>query len=113
MARACHRLSPRPDLVVVDGNRPLPTALPQRTLVRGDRRCASVAAASILAKVYRDHLMDLLDAKYPGYGFGRHKGYGAAAHLAALRERGPTPAHRRSFRPLASWLAAGSSLFPE
>jgi len=101
MKKACERLTPSPDILLVDGNQPVPVVLRQRTMVGGDGRCLCIAAASILAKVYRDHLMALLDRKYPAYGFGAHKGYGTAAHLRALRERGPCPAHRLSFAPVA------------
>ncbi len=101
MKKACDRLAPRPDILLVDGNRRVPTTLPQRTIVAGDSRVASIAAASIIAKVYRDRLMVLLDAKYPGYGFGRHKGYGTQSHLRTLATQGPTPVHRRTFKPFA------------
>jgi ribonuclease HII len=104
MKKACERLRPAPDMILVDGNRPVPTMTRQKTIVKGDGRCACIAAASIIAKVYRDHLMDLLDARYPGYDFANHKGYGTATHLRALEELGPTPAHRRSFAPVARLL---------
>jgi ribonuclease HII len=71
-----------------------------RAIVRGDSRCTSIAAASILAKVARDRLMVELDARYPGYGFAAHKGYGTPTHRRALRELGPSPCHRRSFQPV-------------
>ncbi|MBN2360919.1 MAG: ribonuclease HII, partial [Deltaproteobacteria bacterium] len=87
-------------------DRTLPTALPQLTLVGGDGLSAPIAAASILAKTERDARMRALDQLYPGYGFARHKGYGTAAHLAALRQLGPTPLHRSSFEPVRSLLAA-------
>ncbi|UCH77934.1 MAG: ribonuclease HII, partial [Candidatus Coatesbacteria bacterium] len=80
MKKACERLAPPPDVLLVDGNRPVPVVLRQRTVVGGDGRCLCIAAASILAKVHRDHLMALLDRKYPGYGFAAHKGYGTAEH---------------------------------
>jgi ribonuclease HII len=99
MKKACERLAP--DLLLVDGNRPVPTVVRQRTIVRGDARCVSIAAASIIAKVYRDRLMRLFDDKYPGYDFAGHKGYATAEHLSALAELGPSPAHRRSFAPVA------------
>lgn len=89
----------------MDGNRPVPVVMRQRTIVGGDARCVSIAAASIIAKVYRDRLMTLLDAKYPGYAFAGHKGYGTDGHLQALAELGPSPAHRLSFGPVA--LVAG------
>ena len=105
MKKACERLAVKPDILLVDGNRPVPVVMRQRTIVGGDARCASIAAASIIAKVYRDRLMTLLDAKYPGYAFAGHKGYGTDGHLQALAELGPSPAHRLSFGPVA--LVAG------
>jgi ribonuclease HII len=110
MKRACDRLAITPDILLVDGNRPVPVMIRQRTVVGGDGRCASIAAASILAKVYRDRLMALLDAKYPGYAFAGHKGYSTEGHLRALAELGPSPAHRLSFGPVA--LAAGAKEGP-
>ncbi|MFZ4683494.1 MAG: ribonuclease HII [Terrimicrobiaceae bacterium] len=75
---------------------------PQTALVGGDGLSLSIAAASVIAKVTRDHIMDGMDALYPHYSFARHKGYGTAVHLAALREHGPCPIHRRSFAPVAA-----------
>jgi len=98
MARAARRLALRPDHILVDGNRPLPLALPQTTVVSGDARCACVAAASIVAKVLRDRLMERLDGFFPRYGFLRHKGYPTREHLAALQAHGPCRLHRRTFR---------------
>ncbi len=98
MAMAVDALSVRPQVLLVDGNRQIPHPLPQKTLVKGDRRSLSVAAASIVAKVYRDHLMVELDSKYPGYHFAGHKGYPTAIHKEALRRNGCTPVHRRTFR---------------
>lgn len=97
MLQALGRLSPTPDLVITDfvALRGLPC--PQRNLVDGDLRCASVAAASIVAKVTRDRLMLEAETKYPEYGFARHKGYATPDHLAALDRHGPCPIHRRSF----------------
>ena len=76
--------------------------IPQRAIVHGDAVDASIAAASIVAKVHRDALMTELDARHPGYGFARHMGYGTAVHLEALDQLGPCPAHRRSFAPVAA-----------
>ena len=73
---------------------------PQTALVKGDSRSYSIAAASVLAKVTRDHLMQEYDRLYPDYGFAEHKGYGTARHMAALAAHGPCPIHRRSFAPL-------------
>ncbi len=78
--------------------------LPQRSLIKGDARCLSIAAASIIAKVTRDHLMLTLHEQYPDYGFNQHKGYGTAAHLEALRQHGVTPIHRQSFAPVRELL---------
>ena len=97
MNRAIALLDPAPALALVDGNRGEGIEVPHRCIVKGDARCASIAAASILAKVSRDRLMAELARRYPVYGFERHKGYGTAAHYAALREYGPCPAHRPSF----------------
>ncbi len=85
-----------PDVVLLDGN---PLHLDERevNVVKGDGKCASIAAASIVAKVARDHLMEEYDGQYPGYGFASNKGYGSEGHMAAIRELGLTPIHRRSF----------------
>lgn len=80
---------------------------PQRALIKGDARCLSIAAASIIAKVTRDRLMEMLDRYTPQYGFAAHKGYGTAAHQQALRRYGPTIQHRRSFRPISDFLLHG------
>lgn len=87
------------DFVLVDGL-PVQFALPSRNIIKGDAKCASIAAASIIAKVTRDREMVQADAEYPGYGFAKHKGYGTAEHLEALKQLGPTPLHRKSFRPV-------------
>ena len=97
MARALAELDPAPALALVDGNDRNELPVPSLKVVRGDGLCASIAAASILAKVTRDRYMEELDALYPQYGFARHKGYGTAAHYAALRQFGPSPVHRPSF----------------
>jgi ribonuclease HII len=97
MRRALDALVPAPDLVITDfvALRDLPC--PQRNLVDGDARCATVAAASIVAKVTRDRLMHEADRQFPQYGFARHKGYATPDHLAALDRHGPCPLHRRTF----------------
>ena len=102
MRRAFDGLRPAPSRALVDGNaRPdLPCAC--ETVVRGDATIPAISAASILAKVARDQEMILLDARFPDYGFARHKGYPTAAHLAALRRHGPSPIHRRSFAPVSA-----------
>ena len=98
MRRAVEQLSTRPDIVLVDGNRePELGGLPVKTIVKGDSLSASIAAASILAKVTRDRFMLEQDAIYPQYGFAVHKGYGTKAHYAALTQYGACPIHRRSF----------------
>ncbi len=98
MRRAVERLSPPPDFLYVDGTFPVPCPLSQEPLVGGDARCLSVAAASILAKVARDGMMEEYDRVYPGYAFSAHKGYPTRVHLAALRRLGPCPIHRKTFR---------------
>jgi len=101
MRRAVHRLRVPPELVLVDGNTEVPGLIPaQRAVVDGDARLLSVAAASIVAKVVRDRIMDRLDRVWPAYGFARHKGYGTAEHLEALERLGPCPLHRYSFTPV-------------
>ena len=97
MDRAIAQLSVKPALALVDGNDKNPLAVPSIKVIKGDARCASIAAASILAKVSRDRYMVELAREYPGYGFEKHKGYGTAAHYAAIRELGPSPVHRPTF----------------
>lgn len=92
-------------LALVDGNRAPKLPCPVQTIVAGDARSLSIAAASIIAKVTRDRIMLAHDATYPLYGFARHKGYGTAQHQEALKRLGPTPLHRRSFAPVAALLA--------
>ena len=90
----------RVDAALVDGLPVRGLPVPSRNMIKGDARCASIAAASIVAKVRRDAIMVEADKVYPGYGFASHKGYGCAAHVAALKKLGVTPLHRRSFRPV-------------
>jgi ribonuclease HII len=104
MAQAIRALSPVPQMVLVDGHQPLPLTYPQQPVVKGDDRCPSIAAASIVAKVYRDRLMEDLHRRFPQYNFARHKGYATAEHLEALRCWGPCPLHRRTFRGVKEWL---------
>ena len=87
------------DFVLVDGL-PVQFMLPSRNIIKGDAKCASIAAASIIAKVTRDREMVQADKEYPQYGFAKHKGYGTAEHLEALKKFGPSPIHRKSFRPV-------------
>lgn len=97
MERAISALSVKPEFALIDGNRAKDFGLPVETVVGGDGRSASIAAASILAKVTRDDYMLKLADSYPGYGFEIHKGYGTKAHYAALQELGPCPIHRMTF----------------
>ena len=97
MLEAIRALSVSPELVLIDALRLAALSCPQRSLIRGDRRSASIAAASIVAKVTRDRLMTEYDLEFPEYGFARHKGYPTAAHQAALVKHGPCPVHRRTF----------------
>lgn len=101
MQRAVAGVSPPPRRALIDGNKCPILDCPAEAIVGGDGKVAAIAAASILAKTARDSGMEALHVIYPMYGFDRHKGYPTAAHLAALRQYGPTPAHRRSFSPVA------------
>ena len=101
MAQAVRGLQVSPDLVLVDGIDTIPgLRLAQQAVVDGDARLLSIAAASVVAKVVRDRIMQCLDRVWPGYGFSRHKGYGTPEHLAALERLGPCPIHRYSFTPV-------------
>lgn len=100
MRRAVEKLDCPPGVVLVDGNQRFESAVPLRTVVGGDARVRAIAAASIVAKVHRDRLLDRLHDEHPRYGFGSHKGYSTPEHLAALREHGPCAQHRRSFAPV-------------
>ena len=97
MERALAQLELRPDMVLIDGNREKDFGLPVKTVVKGDSLSANIAAASVLAKVTRDDLMDAMAEEYPAYGFAVHKGYGTKAHYAALTEHGSCDIHRMSF----------------
>jgi ribonuclease HII len=101
MRRAVEALTVKPDHVLVDARTIPEISAPQTAIVGGDASDGSIAAASIVAKVHRDAIMRHLDGRYPGYGFDRHMGYGTEHHLQALRRLGPSPAHRRSFAPVA------------
>jgi ribonuclease HII len=107
MTQAVAALAKPPRLVLVDGNRAPLLTCKARTVVKGDALCLSIAAASIIAKVTRDRLMVQLGRSWPDYGFERHKGYGTPEHKAALDRHGPTPHHRRSFRPVQLALGIG------
>ena len=100
MAQAAAKLPVAPRLGLVDGNRAPQLGCDVRTIVQGDKRCLSIAAASIVAKVTRDRMMVALAEKFPGYGFERHKGYGTPEHREALNRLGVSPEHRRSFKPV-------------
>ena len=100
MSLAVLDLGQVPDHLLVDARAIPGTSVPQTAIVAGDRKVRAIAAASIVAKVYRDGLMVSLDEAYPDYGFGRHMGYGTRAHLEALHRLGPCPAHRRSYAPV-------------
>ena len=102
MERAVAALSTAPDYVLVDGSIMPGIPVPGEAVIGGDGSVACVAAASILAKVHRDRLMQAHHERWPAYGFDRNKGYGTPAHLVALAEHGPCPLHRRSFRPVRS-----------
>lgn len=97
MERAINQMSVRPELALIDGNRAKDFGIPVETVVHGDSLSASIAAASVLAKVTRDDYMMKMAEEYPGYDFEIHKGYGTKAHYAALRELGASPIHRMSF----------------
>ena len=96
MSSAVNGLKIEPEVVFVDALK-LDISYPQESIIKGDALSYSIGAASIIAKVYRDELMEKLDETYPEYGFKKHKGYGTAAHRAAILEFGPCPIHRKSF----------------
>ena len=99
MARAVGKLSPQPMLCLVDGNQPIPSlGIPQETLVKGDQSSCAIAAASIVAKVWRDRLIIRLDRRYPGYDLAANKGYGSRNHRLAIQQLGVSAQHRKSFR---------------
>ena len=100
MKLAIGQLSSPPEFLLIDYMRLPEVSLPQKGITNGDCLCFSIACASIMAKVSRDHMMRELDGTYPGYGLAQHKGYGTKGHLACLRRLGPSPIHRRSFRPV-------------
>ena len=98
MLQALEQLQPCADFLLIDALQLREAGLPQKAIIRGDSASASIAAASVLAKTYRDALMRDYDAQFPGYGFARHVGYGTRDHWAALKAQGCCPIHRRSFR---------------
>ena len=102
MRKAVMDLRMAPDFVLVDGNHTVPKLdIPQMAVVSGDSRCQAIGAASIIAKVTRDRIMDRMQGLYPSFSFGKHKGYPTPAHLEELRAHGPCEIHRRSFKPVA------------
>ncbi len=104
MLSAVQQLSPQPDLLLIDGITTISSPLPQRTIKKGDSLSLSIAAASIIAKVTRDRYMIEMDSVYPGYGFSRHKGYGSATHMDAIKRLGPCPIHRLTFAGVKEWV---------
>lgn len=110
MRRAVLGLQLQPERVLVDGNRCPELPYPCEAIIKGDSLVPAISAASILAKVVRDHEMVAFDEKYPGYGFASHKGYPTAQHMQALQTLGPTPIHRRSFAPVKAVLLAPEQL---
>ncbi len=104
MVLAVQDLAPTPEMLLIDGHLPLPLTLPQQPVIKGDDLCPSISAASVIAKVYRDRLMDTCHRRYPQYNFAHHKGYATAEHLEALQTWGPCPLHRRTFRGVKEWL---------
>jgi ribonuclease HII len=113
MLRALSALPTRPDLLLLDAMALPEASVEQRSLVHGDALSASIAAASIIAKVERDQLMDAHDATYPQYGFAHNRGYCTRDHQRALEEHGPCPIHRRSFAPVRAWLEGRQLRFEE
>jgi len=109
MQRAVANLAPEPRMALVDGNALPDLPCPARSIVCGDARCSSIAAASIVAKVIRDRIMIRLAARIGGYGWERNMGYGTIEHLNALARLGPTPHHRKDFAPVAAMLKSGES----
>ncbi len=106
MRNAIRAIRWRIDFLLIDAVTNIGIATPSKSIIRGDSKSLSIAAASILAKVTRDRIMsDDLEAQHPGYGFAQHKGYGTTAHLDALQRLGPSPVHRRSFKPVAQFIA--------
>ncbi len=105
MNRAVENLKAQPTLALIDGNRAPPLSCKVETIIRGDAKSLSIAAASIIAKVTRDRMLIEMENLYPGYGFAIHKGYGTAKHAAALAQLGPCLEHRKSFKPIKALLS--------
>ena len=107
MRRAVEALVTRPELCLIDGNQKAGLECEERTVIGGDARCPSIAAASVIAKVARDRAMEEFAVLYPNYGFEKHKGYGTPEHQHALALHGPSSIHRRTFRPVREHAGAG------
>lgn len=106
MKKAIENLPFAPDIILVDGRFEIPDlGIRQKAIIDGDESETVISAASILAKTYRDEIMSGLDRKYPGYGFGKHKGYATREHIACLNRLGPCPVHRKSFRPVSRFFS--------
>lgn len=110
MLMAIAGLKHKPDYALIDGMPLGELEIPHNSIIHGDARCASVAAASILAKVTRDEYMEKMDIKYPNYGFKKHKGYGTKAHMQALEKYGPCKIHRKSFAPVSKFYSKQMSI---
>jgi ribonuclease HII len=109
MMQAVEKLPKQPNFLIIDRVTLPQCPIPQRGITRGDKLCLSIACASIIAKVTRDHIMEECDRIYPGYGFAQHKGYGTGGHLSCLRKLGPSPIHRLYFAPVRNIIASQSS----
>ena len=110
MLEAINGLKVTPDHCLIDAMPLSELKMPHTSIIHGDARCASVAAASIIAKVVRDEYMEKMDVKYPNYGFKKHKGYGTKMHLQALEMYGPTPIHRKTYSPVSKYFSRQLSL---
>ncbi|MBI4040488.1 MAG: ribonuclease HII [Deltaproteobacteria bacterium] len=108
MRKAILQLQPPPDFLLVDGNLKNLLSIPQKSIPQGDRRCQSIAAASIVAKVFRDNLMKTLDAQYPQYDWATNKGYPTTTHLVAIEKFGVSELHRKTFRGVKEWISGRS-----
>jgi len=104
MKHAVENLSLKPDLLLIDGNQPIATDIKQWTIVKGDSLSQSIAAASILAKVTRDKLMEQYHEQFPWYAFNKHKGYGTSLHRDLIKKYGPCPIHRRTFKGVCEFI---------
>jgi len=110
MESAVASLTPQPDCLLIDGISKTALQIHQKTIKKGDSLCLSIAAASIIAKVTRDRMMEAYDREYPGYGFAGHKGYGSASHMAAIAALGPTPIHRLTFRGVKEYVSLSEEI---